>query len=112
MTPSEFTTTLSVPAKKSDIKYEDRPDWFKTKYTKRAYDIVHGKMFNGDNWKFKTYSYVTDDYDLMTEITKYLRSSVGGYEVKTDSDFLSNYYIITSKGYYHYIGSQNSGNIT
>jgi hypothetical protein len=90
----------------SRIKYEDRPDFYRKDYTEYAYDIVCA-LECPSNWKNKTFGAFQTPYEQqMLEVTKLLNAQNGGSEVKYSiGEYGEKIFIITSKGYYYYIGS-------
>jgi hypothetical protein len=100
-----MTTTTTAHLPMPTIPYENRPEWYRNDYTKRAYNIVLGSMYNSENWKLPSKPFTTNDLELVEEITHLLSCDSGGHEVKYTKVGDDTHYTISSKGYYYYIGS-------
>ncbi len=81
--------TINVPAGSMDEP---------TQFVK---DIVNA-MQNAQNWKLPTTSFRTMNADLAQDIAYGLDWFMGGHEMEVDAE---GFVVVTSKGYYHYIGA-------
>ena len=69
--------------------------------TQTVKDIVNA-MQNQSNWKLATSAFKTMNLDMAEDVAYGLDWFMGGHEMNVDSD---GYIVVTSKGYYHYIGA-------
>lgn len=61
---------------------------------------------NHENWKFATSRFETADRHLACEVAAACDWYLGGHEMEVKANpFGGSLYVVTSKGYYHYIGA-------
>jgi len=59
------------------------------------------KLYNPTNWKLPTREFRTDNEHLARDVAYTLDWFLGGHEIRREGTE----WVVTSKGYYHYIGA-------